>query len=178
MHEQVLIRNSGYTDTAYATCGHSNCTRAVLAAVGVNMRNLAPEDVNEVPVGDDTYVTCGFLGESDSDEWCAACGDFLRHGMNCECPDPDRDREPLDHPYPGLANAPEIRALWPTDPHLAAKGAELEADRARRESDDDPDNEELYHYADVAHGEAFWADQERPVAERYPEDRFGPENSE
>lgn len=34
--------------------------------------------------------------ETDYDEWCAYCGDFLWHGLNCECEDAETDRKPLD----------------------------------------------------------------------------------
>lgn len=33
--------------------------------------------------------------ETDYDVWCAACGAFLWHGLNCECPDTDADRGPV-----------------------------------------------------------------------------------
>lgn len=32
---------------------------------------------------------------SDTDMWCESCGDFMQHGLNCECEDTETDREPL-----------------------------------------------------------------------------------
>jgi hypothetical protein len=34
--------------------------------------------------------------ETDYDVWCAACGDFMWHGLECECPDRSVPREPVD----------------------------------------------------------------------------------
>lgn len=33
--------------------------------------------------------------KTDYDMWCACCGDFMWHGMNCECENTETDREPL-----------------------------------------------------------------------------------
>lgn len=33
--------------------------------------------------------------ETDCDVWCKGCGDFMQHGLECECEDPTTDREPL-----------------------------------------------------------------------------------
>jgi hypothetical protein len=56
----------------------------------------------------------------------------------------------------------------------ALEAAEYESEQARRESDADPENEELHEYAEAAHGEAYWARQALPIEERYPADRFSP----
>lgn len=34
--------------------------------------------------------------ETDYDVWCAACGGFLWHGLECECANKDTDREAID----------------------------------------------------------------------------------
>lgn len=34
--------------------------------------------------------------ETDYDVWCAECGDFLWHGIECECDDTSVDREPVE----------------------------------------------------------------------------------
>ena len=42
------------------------------------------------------YTWCQLTSfESDSDVWCKGCGDFMQHGLECECADPTTDREPL-----------------------------------------------------------------------------------
>lgn len=33
--------------------------------------------------------------ETDTDMWCHGCGDFMQHGLECECEDKETDREPL-----------------------------------------------------------------------------------
>jgi hypothetical protein len=33
--------------------------------------------------------------ETDDDVWCVACGRFLWHGMNCECEDRSKNRDPI-----------------------------------------------------------------------------------
>lgn len=110
---EVLIRHGGYTDTAYSTCGYKHCNDAVLLAVGVSAADLElyGDDLNDHPVGDDTYVTVVSLGETDSDEFCAGCGDFLRHGLECECENPEEDRENLNRPHIDLESHEAIKAL-------------------------------------------------------------------
>ena len=88
-HESILIENDGYTESAYATCGEYACTAAVLRHLGVPGKVIERERamVSNFPLGDEVFVSVTTLGESSSDEWCAApkCGEFLRHGENCTC---------------------------------------------------------------------------------------------
>ena len=102
-HEAVLIGNDGYSETEYATCGEYACTATVLRHLGVPGKVIERERamLSGFPLGDGAFVSVTTLGESDSDEWCAApaCREFLRHGLNCNCK-PDEygdlpDREPL-----------------------------------------------------------------------------------
>lgn len=102
-HEQVEITNNGYTDTVYATCGEYACTAAVLRHLGVSGKVIERERamLSNFPLGEKVFVSVSLLGESDSDEWCAApeCREFLRHGLSCAC-EPDEygdltDRNPL-----------------------------------------------------------------------------------
>lgn len=117
-YEEILITHDDYTDTAYPTCGEVRCSMAVLAAVGLSEQMMAehgvdsPEEVFELSIGENTQVTCARLGETGSDEWCAACGEFLGHGVDCECPDKDTDRDDQDRPHIDLANAASIKELW------------------------------------------------------------------
>lgn len=88
-HEAVLVVNEGYTESQYATCGEYTCTATVLRSLGVPGKVVERERamVNDFPLGDDVFVSVTVLGDSGSDEWCAApqCGEFLRHGENCSC---------------------------------------------------------------------------------------------
>lgn len=34
--------------------------------------------------------------ETDYDVWCANCGDFLWHGLNCDCDDRSVERDPVE----------------------------------------------------------------------------------
>lgn len=109
LHEEILINNNGYTESAYVTCGDTGCTQAVLRQLGVPAKVIQREGtgIQEFPIGDGCTITVLLLGESDSDEWCSAegCREFLRHGLSCECPADEYgnqpDREPLSgkHPY-------------------------------------------------------------------------------
>lgn len=88
-HESVLVENDGHTESAYSSCGSYACTAAVLRCLGVPGKVIERERamVYNFPMGDGVFVSVSTLGESDSDEWCAApgCGEFLHHGLNCEC---------------------------------------------------------------------------------------------
>lgn len=88
--EEILIWNNGYTDTAYTTCGEFSCTEEVLLRLGVPQEVIETEgtDLSDFELDATTKVTVKSLPEGDSDAWCAAkgCGEFIRHGMNCECP--------------------------------------------------------------------------------------------
>lgn len=101
--EEILIWNNGYTDTAYSTCGEYECTAQVLARLGVPGKVIEREGsgLTDFPLDKITKVSVQPLGEGDSDEWCAAkgCGEFIRHGMECECPLEDGEK-PDRFPYP------------------------------------------------------------------------------
>lgn len=100
--EQILITHGGYTDVSHPTCGNVHCTEAVLIAIGVPDSVLAGQgiDLSDLDIGNDTQVTVAPLGEQDSDVWCSTCGDFVQHGLNCDCPEEDgekRDPASLDN---------------------------------------------------------------------------------
>jgi hypothetical protein len=88
-HELVLVEDNGCTETVYPTCGEYSCTATVLRSLGVPGKVVERERAMVIgyPLGDNVFVSVTTLGESDSDEWCAApgCGEFLRHGLNCAC---------------------------------------------------------------------------------------------
>lgn len=119
MTYEVLITHSGYTDTAYALCGDSQCAGVVLEAIGVSSGTLAGLDANDpgdIELGDDTSVTVGILGESDSCEYCACCGTFIRHGIVYPGDDVgckhDDDPPNLERPHPDLKGAASVREYW------------------------------------------------------------------
>lgn len=109
----VAINSRGYTDELYETCGDQTCVAAVLAAVGVNVAGRDPGSIDrEDPIGDGvSTVSVLPSGETDYDVWCAACGEFLHHGLECSHPD-GQDCPPAAGPHINLRNAPSIRALW------------------------------------------------------------------
>ena len=81
--EEILITYYGYTDTAYTSCGNVYCTEAILKAVGVPDSILEARgiDLDEEEIGSRTTITVTSLQEMDSCEYCAACGDFVQHGL-------------------------------------------------------------------------------------------------
>lgn len=121
MTYEVLITNNGYTDTAYALCGDSTCAGVVLECVGVPSGVLAGLDANDlgdVELDAVTTVTVGILGESDSCEYCACCGQFIRHGIvypnddvGCKHSDDPAD---LDRPHIDLTDRTPMREYWGT----------------------------------------------------------------
>lgn len=118
---EVQITHAGYTDTTYPLCGDTWCADVVLECIGVPSGVLAGIDSNDpgdIDLGDDTTVTVGILGESDSCEWCACCGSFIRHGLTypgeevgCQH---DEDETPPDQPGPhiDLQGRPAMREYW------------------------------------------------------------------
>lgn len=119
----VMINHGGYTDTLYDTCDSTGCVHAVLYAVGVSRGTLEnlnhPLDIDGHPLDVNVSVSVERSGEQDSCTWCAACGDFLSHGLSCDCAerghDPERDREPLDRPHVDFERAPRFKAWWTQD---------------------------------------------------------------
>jgi hypothetical protein len=101
-HGQVEINSQGSTHTLYEFCGYDECRRRILE-LGLEIPAADVFDRDEFVVDvDGTVVTItvnGTLDESDSCVWCFGCGDFLRHGLECECGDnghnPETDREPM-----------------------------------------------------------------------------------
>lgn len=111
--EQILITHQGYTAEAYSTCGDHGCTVAVLEAIGVPPTDAAdPENVSDLDIGDDTQITCALLRETDGDEWCAACGDFIRHGLNCGCRDTEQPRAGLGRSHVNLEDSERMKKFW------------------------------------------------------------------
>ena len=61
------------------------------------------------PGSPDTVVSDSAVpggAETSADTWCGACGAFMWHGDDCECPDKTAERDPLDPP-PYSAQCPE-----------------------------------------------------------------------
>jgi hypothetical protein len=109
-HEAILVRNDGYTESLYATCGEYGCTAAVLRHMGVPGKVIERERgmLSDFPLGDEVFVSVAALGDSTSDEWCSAagCGEFLQHGTDCTCErteyDDKIDPESRTGPHPVL----------------------------------------------------------------------------
>ena len=107
--EEILISHNGYTDTAYTSCGNVYCTEAILKAIGVPDSALEARgiELSEEPIGQHTHVTVALLGESDSCEYCAACGEFVQHGLrypgeDIGCTHPvDEQGNVIDPPHHG-----------------------------------------------------------------------------
>lgn len=120
--EKVLVTNDGYTDTAYPSCGDRRCTEVILECIGVPSGTLAEldmQDVRDLSLGEDVTVTVALLGESDSCEWCATCGTFLRHGLyyegedaGCQHGPSGEDRPDLPGPHVHLMDRPAMRDYW------------------------------------------------------------------
>ncbi|MCP9209569.1 hypothetical protein [Streptomyces cucumeris] len=121
--EEILMTHDGYTDTAYASCGDKWCTETILKCVGVTEGLLAEvpdlQDINDLEIGDKTQITVAMLGESDSCEWCACCGTFLRHGLHyegeeigCNHGSEADDAPNLPGPHVNLVDAPAMREWW------------------------------------------------------------------
>ncbi|MCV7247642.1 hypothetical protein H7J07_05310 [Mycobacterium koreense] len=112
----MAINSRGYTDELYESCGSPRCTTAILEAVGVGMDGLDASEIHTVSAGNGVTVAVVSAGETDYDVWCAACGEFLHHGLECDCAaDEDGtlpDRDPHQAPHINLKDAPSIAALW------------------------------------------------------------------
>lgn len=98
---QIEITTNGNTDTRYETCGYDNCTHIVLGALGVGDERFTDRDTFDL-IDDENTITVtvrSYMDEQDSCTWCYGCGDFLVHGLSCDCKerghDPDVDREPM-----------------------------------------------------------------------------------
>lgn len=104
MPTEVLINNDGQTEERYETCG-DECTVLVMTWLGAPFEDADP--TGSVNLGDGVTLNCAGLGEGEGDAFCAGCGDFLRHGMSCECPPEDgikKDPEPLGRPHIDFRN--------------------------------------------------------------------------
>lgn len=103
-YAQIEITTNDYTDTIYESCGHDQCNAKILAALGVGKERFTDRDEFDLSIEDDeiTVVLRHHMDEQDSCTWCFGCGDFLAHGLSCECKEQGRikedheDREPLE----------------------------------------------------------------------------------
>lgn len=77
----LVYSRDGQTEDVEYFCGYS-CQINRLTETTLSFEEGAVETLN-VPT------------ETDHDEWCRACGDFLWHGLECDCEDTENDREPL-----------------------------------------------------------------------------------
>lgn len=104
MPTEVLIDNDGQTEERYTTCG-DECTVLVMTWLGAPFEDADPG--GGVDLGDGVTLDCAGLGEGEGDAFCAGCGDFLRHGLSCECLPEDgikKDPEPLGRPHIDFRN--------------------------------------------------------------------------
>lgn len=115
--EHVLIEHDGYTTAEYPVCGDYGCTLTVLRAIGVPEKAAADMD-GSFDLDDKTTVEVRLLGESDSCEFCATCGAFIRHGLTYPNDDMgckhDEGETPPDRPGPhiDLQDNPVMREYW------------------------------------------------------------------
>jgi len=123
--EEILITNHGYTDTAYTSCGDTCCTEAILRAVGISQFMAVGVAQGSVrgQLEPGVTVEVAFLGERDTCEWCACCGDFVQHGLRypssngdigCQHPEDDYydSVDPQGGPHPDLRDHPVMREFW------------------------------------------------------------------
>jgi|SRR5688572_6297936 hypothetical protein len=104
MATEVLINNDGQTEDGYAACGEE-CAVLVMTWLGVAFDDADP-DGGTVDLGDGVSLDCVPLGEKDADSHCAGCGDFIKHGLSCDCPviyGEKKDPEPLGRPHINFA---------------------------------------------------------------------------
>ena len=99
-HGQVEIYSNGSTHTLYEFCGFDECRERILNLGFEIPVSLVFETDEFFLNGTEVKVTVRHsLNESDSCVWCYGCGDFLRHGLSCDCKDrghdPEEDREPM-----------------------------------------------------------------------------------
>jgi len=100
---QITVESDGETHTLYETCGHSDCNEKVLKALGVGRERFTDTDaftVVDPEEGTEYTIKVESADEQDACTWCFGCGDFLEHGLSCDCKergyDPEQDREPLE----------------------------------------------------------------------------------
>jgi hypothetical protein len=80
--EEILIDYPGDTETSYASCGDSGCTLILLRCIGVKEKDAAEYwNIDIHDLGGGTTLRVYLLQKSGSCEWCAACGEFIRHGI-------------------------------------------------------------------------------------------------
>jgi len=98
----ISVEHDGYTIDVHHTCGFDNCLVQGLIKLGVPSADawrlvLRATRKLVVPVDEngDAVITLVDPGECEYDKWCAWCGDFLEHGLNCDCPDTSEERAPL-----------------------------------------------------------------------------------
>lgn len=118
----IAITNHGYTDTLHETCGETHCVTSVLYAVGVSRSTLGALehllDIEGHPLDKGVTVSVERAGECDYDTWCAACGDFISHGLECECPDTDTLRDDMGQPSIDFRNDVRFKAWSNADENL------------------------------------------------------------
>lgn len=109
--ESITLSRGGQTEDLHESCGSPRCSVAILEALGVNVSGRRPADIDNESVGDDVRISVLPASETDYDVWCAACGEFLHHGLSCGGSS-SGDRAPASGPAISLRDAPSIRALW------------------------------------------------------------------
>ena len=94
----IAVEHDGQTVDVHHTCGFENCLVQGLMKMGLPLRDawkLVLDEVQEYRIDDlDVVITLVDPSKSNVDTWCAWCGDFLSHGLECDCPDKHKEREP------------------------------------------------------------------------------------
>ena len=101
-HGQIVVQGYGETHALYEFCGFDSCREVILTKGFEITADPFGRDEFELEDGDGGHVTIivqSSLDESDSCVWCFGCGDFLRHGLSCQCATQghgsEQDREPM-----------------------------------------------------------------------------------
>lgn len=101
-HGQIEVYSNGSTHTLYEFCGFDACREVILVRGFEIEADPFGRDEFTLTDGDGETVVItvrNSLDDSDSCVWCFGCGDFLRHGLSCDCAergyDPEKDREPM-----------------------------------------------------------------------------------
>lgn len=99
MRTQVQVIHDGQIEDAYETCS-SDCAVLVMTWLGAPFEDC--DTSGTVDLGEGVTLDCAQVGETEGDMHCAGCGDFIQHGLSCECPviyGEKRDPESLGHPH-------------------------------------------------------------------------------
>jgi len=86
---------------SYPTCGNAECDLLVLSWVGVDISELGgARDVRQVVTGRGRVDCVPLVVPFGTDAFCAACGEFVMHGVFCR----DTHHAGLGEPHPDFAD--------------------------------------------------------------------------